>query len=453
MKRHVSLFMMKTVFSAASLVVLVVLEGCGGSGGSPAPLPPVQRNLSQLKIIQAPQGGMYLGQYEWSTGDIATFEQAVGRKATLWSRYWAMDNFDENTGAPVFPVELANQAWNEGQIVLANGHDVIPLSDNPKPGFTIDKLLNGDYDDEIDSLAEQLSAFGKPVFFMVGREPNGIGSGYFGGFGSDGDQSFEWAVANEKGFTEFDPSQFPNSELYADLGDPKICDGVERLASAQRYYHHYLVDIKGLDFLTFEGMGWALIPIEDELNEAIDAGATQHHQDLISSCYDYRHFYPGDDYVDWVSLNFYTVDFLVEAWAHTGISEDFLISTETYLKKLATIMQKVREVAPQKPVLFTELGFPDGLDRDSARAAERVTNSMNVFLDVYPEFAGFSMWSRIPLPETLDPTSLLYWPFETLLHPNTQQGDALKTLIEINPNKFHSCAYLSDGELMPNCTP
>ncbi len=437
-----------------SIMALLVLTACGGGSSSNPPLPPPVRDLSELKIIQAPQGGMYLGQYEWDQGDIETFESAVGKPAALWSKYWSMDNYDEVTGRPFFPTDLANQAWNDGKIVLANGHDVIPTPGNPKPGFTIDQLLNGDYDDEIDLLAAELEAFGKPVFFMVGREPNGIGEDFFGGFGVNGDESFQWAIDNEAGFADFDPSNYPNPELYTDLGNDTVCDGVERLAAAQRYYHHYLVDIKGLNFLTFEGMGWgATLTVASKLQEAEDDGATQHHKDLISSCYDYRHFYPGDDYVDWVSLTLYTIDFYADAWGHEGFTEDFLVPTQFYLDNLAIVMQKVREVAPDKPVLFTELGFPDGLFQDSTRAAEKVTTSMNAFLGDYPEFAGFSMWSMIPIPGTLDPTSPFYFPWDNLLRPNTQQGDAMKTIVEDNPNSFHSCIYLSDGEPMPNCSP
>ncbi len=438
-----------------AFIIIPFITSCGGGGSSannPGITPPV-RDFTNLKIIAPPSAGMYVGQYEWASGDINTFEQAIGKKAALWSRQWPMDNFDEITGQPVFPVAEANQAWNNGQVVLANGFDINVGPGNPFADFTIDKLLNGDFNAQLDALAEQLRAFGKPVIFMAGREPNGILSEYFGGFGADGDKSFSWAVQNQAGFAEFDPSVFPNPELYTDLADPTVCDGVERLAAAQRYYHHYLVDVKGLKFLTFEGMGWATTTVDEILTQAIDNGAGTHEQTLIQSCYDYRNFYPGNDYVDWVSLNFYTVDFFKDAWPQFNLPFDILISTQTYLDRLSTIMQKVREVAPGKPVLFTELGFPDGTNTDSARAAERVTTSMNAFLSDFPEINAFAFWSSIPIPETFDPTSPLYWPFDSLLRPNTQQGDAMKAIIDGNPSKFHSCAYLSDGKIMPNCTP
>ncbi|HFB64500.1 MAG TPA: hypothetical protein ENJ60_03075, partial [Aeromonadales bacterium] len=320
-----------------AFIIIPFITSCGGGGSSannPGITPPV-RDFTNLKIIAPPSAGMYVGQYEWASGDINTFEQAIGKKAALWSRQWPMDNFDEITGQPVFPVAEANQAWNNGQVVLANGFDINVGPGNPFADFTIDKLLNGDFNAQLDALAEQLRAFGKPVIFMAGREPNGILSEYFGGFGADGDKSFSWAVQNQAGFAEFDPSVFPNPELYTDLADPTVCDGVERLAAAQRYYHHYLVDVKGLKFLTFEGMGWATTTVDEILTQAIDNGAGTHEQTLIQSCYDYRNFYPGNDYVDWVSLNFYTVDFFKDAWPQFNLPFDILISTQTYLDRLS----------------------------------------------------------------------------------------------------------------------
>ena len=60
----------------------------------------------------------------------------------------------------------------------------------------------------------------------------------------------------KRGLAEFNPSKFPNKALYTDLGDPNVCDGVERLIAAQRYIYDFLVRKEGLKFLTFDTMGW-----------------------------------------------------------------------------------------------------------------------------------------------------------------------------------------------------
>lgn len=43
------------------------------------------------------------------------------------------------------------------------------------------------------------------------------------------------------------------------------------------------------------------------------------------------------------------------------------------------------------------------------------------------------------------------FPFDCLIRPGTQQATALKNTITANPAMFHSCVYLSDGKLHPNC--
>ena len=144
------------------------------------------RDYSVLKIVPPPAGGLYLGQYEWLQNDIATFESASGRKTALWSKYrgtWA--NGYDAAGQPHFDVQAANLAWQDGKVIVVQAYNTHPApgeSEAPE-GFTVDKLLNGVYDAELRRFAGELRQYGKPTFFISGREPNGIGADYFGGFG------------------------------------------------------------------------------------------------------------------------------------------------------------------------------------------------------------------------------------------------------------------------------
>ncbi len=401
-------------------------------------------DFSLLKIAPPPNGGIYIGQYEWQSGDINNFEQAIGKKTAWFSRHnpWEM----REDGHPTFDPNEAEEAWQDGKIVIVEAYEAYPNPDEIRTkGFTIDKLLHGNYDVHLNNLADQFRKFGKPMFFLTAREPNGANKDYFGGFGPDGDRPLFWALKNKKGFAEFDPSKFPNAQLYKDLGKPNVSDGVERLVAAQRYYFNFFVEKEGLRFLTFDTMGWASfgpeqVAIElDELPSEIDQ---THARKLLESSYDFRNFYPGDKYVDWVSINFYMVDYLAKDWEE--FSEDIILPNEFYFSALKETMTKIREVAPAKPVYFLEFGLPDGMNRDSQLAADKITAVFEEIITEYPEIHGFSMWSYSP-----------YWankfPWDCLIRPNTKQAASFQKVISDNPDRFHSCVYFSDGSRIPTC--
>ncbi len=405
-------------------------------------------DYSSLKIVPPPNGGIYLGQYEWLPGDVETFETAIGRKTAWWSKYGVME--PDANGFPVFDFQNAELAWQAGKVVLVNAIEAYPNpDDNSVTGFTVDKLLNGEYDIQLKQLAEQFRQFGKPMFFHTAREPLGIGLDYMGGFGPEGDKSTLWALQNKKGFKEFEPSSFPNAQLYADLGDSTVSDGIERLKAAQRYYYHFFVEQEGLA-LTFDTMGWPVGASPQSVESEIENWVAdypsldpQHTRALFESSFDFAQFYPGDDYVDWVSINYYTLDFYAENWP--GLEQDFLVATIKYLNDLDYTMSRVREVAPGKPVFFLELGFPDGMKENSARAASRIDSTFSHILANYPEINGISMWSFHPSWQDI-------FPFQCLIKPNTQQAAAFRQVIDENPGYFHSCVYFSDGSQMPTCS-
>jgi hypothetical protein len=273
-------------------------------------------DYSSVKIAPPSSNGMYIGQYEWMPGDIETFEEAIHRKVAWFSAYNIME-YDKD-GYPIFNVENAKRSWKEGKIVLVHAIEADP---DPKEryaegSFTIDKLCQGLYDEYLERLADQFAAFGKPMFFHTAREPLGIGVDYMGGFGPFGDKSTSWAIENKRAYDEFNPSTFPHSELYDDLGDPTVSDGIERLIAAQRYYHHFFITQKGLDFLTFDTMGWVCMSpemLESQMNEYINQ--TGYDKDYVRNLYqnsfNFSNFYPGDDYVDWVSINYYVNDWRI----------------------------------------------------------------------------------------------------------------------------------------------
>lgn len=443
------------------VITLVVVAGVaigerveGADKGDAAVSGGATRDYSTLKIVPPPGGGMYIGQHDFNGGnDIVAIETAIGRKVAWWSNL----EFDGLSGLAA----SLEYGWKQGKISWVTAYEVTRASDDPPPlpGFTIDNLLRGKFDVELRKFAAEFRKFGKPVVFQAGREPDGLGILYMGGFGPNGDKTLKLAIENQRGLADFNPSQFPNAPLYAGLGDPNKCDGVERLAAAQRYYHDFFVRREGLNFLTFETMGWAVGPewekvTEKELKELVTkelnirpaSVSPAHAGRLLKSCLNFEHFYAGDEYVDWVSINFYLLDSPAGTWPEQDVGLRADIDKE--LKNLEVTMNTIRKVAREKPVFFMELGFAEGRKKDSKRAAEMLRRTFNELLTRYPEIHGFSMWSNLA---SADAKSASYWPYDNLIRPNTQQGNALKEIIDANPSKFHSCVYFSDGSMMPNC--
>jgi hypothetical protein len=416
----------------------------------PSPQTPTPRDYTSLKIAPPPTGGLYLGQYEWVQNDVATFEAASGRKTALWSKYrGSWGNGYDASGQPHFDVQAANLAWQEGKIIVVQAYNVHPApgeSEAPQ-GFTVDKLLAGTYDADLRRFAGELRQFGKPVFFISGREPNGIGADYFGGFGPAGDQSLQWAIQNKRGFTEFNPSGLPYAALYSDIATPQGCDGTERLKAAQRYYYDFFVRREGLKFLTFDTMGWSvnqLNQIDYDVNDMPSSIDKAYAKQLLQSCHSFANFYPGDQYIDWVSLNFYMIDYYAKDWP--GLTQDYIIPIDNHFAALDAVLREVQTVAPNKPVFFMELGFPDGVNKNSSWAAQKISTGLSRIATKYPQINGFAMWSGHPswmIPGV--------FPFDCLIRPGTSQGIALQNTVKANPSKFLSCVYLSDGKLHPNC--
>ena len=378
------------------------------------------------KIIPHPDGGIYLGQTQWKKGDIKSFEQAVGQKVALWSEYGVMSGQEsdpKDDSLHFFP-ENALKAWNNGYIVLAGAFEPTP----GRTSFTVDKLLIGEYDATLDRLAEEFKEFGRPLFFHTAREPNGAVFKYYGGYGPNGDKDFTWAVENKKGFTEFQPSNYPNPALYSGLGDPTVCDGAERFAAAQRYYYNFFVNKKGLDFITFDTMGWAT----PKANSVIEGSRLSHEFKLAESCSDFANLYPGDDYSDWVSITWYMFD---------DEEKGTRVPIQEHLDDLRGMMSKIRKVAPNKPVFVIETGAPILKGGDQEWQASKARAVLRELIK-YQEIGAFAWWSS---------AGDLGNRFEFLPKPGTLQGDALKKVVSENKNYFHSCVYFENDDSIPNC--
>lgn len=270
-------------------------------------------------------------------------------------------------------------------------------------------------------MAGQYRQFGKPMFFATAREPNIVLLHWKGGYGPAGDKSLNWTLET-KGATAtaaFDPSHFPNPQLYEGLGDPGMDDGLERLAAAQRYYHDFFVTQEGIDFLTFETTGWAIKGASWEDDGEIPSGLQV----------DFVTFYRMlGDTVDWISLNYYTLD-----------ATDAARAVEQNLAGLDAQIQAIRRAGIDKPILITEFGL---CGTDATRGAI-ITGVLEKIVGDYPEIAGFQVWN-------------IGFAVENLRDKPCTLNDAigfpeLKQVMTKHPDHFHSCPRFGDGSQMPTC--
>ena len=361
-------------------------------------------NLLENSKIAFPDDGVLWGSYQWMGNDLATFEAVSGIPASHYHAgrgHWA---FGYVSGHPRLDVTAANAAWNAGKLIVVQAYNLCadPTDDEHPSGFTVDQLLAGAYDANLSTFASDLRAFGKPCFLQCGREPNGVGAAWFGGWGPDGDDDTAWAINNEDAYENFVPPAVPSGapgDLYADCSGPTIPDGIGRLKAGQRYIHDFLVRREGLNFLTFDSQGftchWWKDPTDNQiLFDSLDyVGHESYAVAVLEDCNDPAKWFPGIRWCDCWSLTFYTLDYY-DAWWTWLSGSDILRSSADWLTSFAHMLDQIAAVNAL-PVLLAEFGMCDGMNENTSRRASRVTDILPVILNDYPQVKAISNWSDL----------------------------------------------------------
>lgn len=417
----------------------------------------VSNALVESKIIAPPTGGIYFGQYSWrpNGGDIPDVESAAGIKTAWFSPLRGQWGLGYVSGHPHLDVAVANHVWEQGRVILVQSYNLFAGTDSEHPtGFTVDQLLSGTYDSNLATFAAELRSFGKPCWMQCGREPNGVGQSYMGGFGTLGDQSLSWAITNGLAYNQFTPPSPPSgaaSDIYSGCSGSSIPDGVGRLKAGQRYLYDYFVRRENLKFLTFDSQGWAArywinSGTNRDVSDSADYVGHEAYALQVLQDANFTNFYPGDNYCDWVSLTFYTLDYYDASWTWLSGS-DILIPTTDWLTSLAHTYAQVQGVTA-KPILLAELGMPDGMNSNTSYGASKVTDTFNAILDTYTQIKGVSLWSNL-LPADGGWFQADDFPYDCLIAPGTTQATALQAVIAAHPGKFHSAAYFTGNRKHP----
>lgn len=408
--------------------------------------------LDQSKILP-PSSGVYFGAYEWTAGDIAAVESATGYRTSHYASQRGNWSIGYVSGHPHLDVTAANNAWAAGKAIVVQAYNLYAGTDDEHPsGFTVDKLLAGDYDSNLSTFAGELRSFGKPVWMQAGREPNGVGQDFMCGFGTTGTTSLADAITANAAYSQFTPPSPPSgapADLYAGLTGATKPDGIARCVAGQRYLHDFFERRENLHFLTWDTQGFSVRYYKDatdnqeQYDSADYVGNEAYALTLLQRASDPANWYPGDDYTDWVSLTWYFLDYYDANWSFLSGS-DILIPNADWLASLSHMYTAVQAVT-SKPIILVELGFPDGMSSNTTYGASKVTDGMTAILDTYTQIKAVSLWSNHASWMVND-----VFPYDCLFD-NPLQVAALQAVVAARPGSIRSCVTLTDGILHPNC--
>jgi len=268
--------------------------------------PPKTRDTPDAVKVLPPAQGIYAGVYSIGTtrADVKEFQRKTGKAPAIVFTFhdWLTDedyyrknptlrtlNSDmEDKG--VTPLQLAQQLSEQGSILaLTWAMQCCDWTSTAwwfglkKTEINLPRLLKGDFDEYIRSVARQTKAFGKPIRMSLFSELNWQGAF---AFGKDGISSISRV-----------------DDICGQYGDPAWPDGPERIRDA----HIRVIDIfrqegvKNVTWFMYASSGY------------MDPKGRNYSPWLHP-----KFFYPGDDYIDWVGQSTYFVD---PAWTHT-VSKD-----------------------------------------------------------------------------------------------------------------------------------
>ena len=252
----------------------------------------VQQTATGLKIV-APANGVYLGAYDFLDG-IRAFEQAVGKKVALLcpndisepARGGCVEGGVENTLPGRLCTGWRDACYNAGYITNIGLETSLGF---PNAVFTPQDIIDGKIDAELRTLARDIKAWGKPVFWMYPREPIiQPGWGYDGGgYGPSGSDKYMDIIEASCPGLEVCPQLFNQYQSsYGDScstpGDNKCRDGRERYRDMCRHIHD-VVESECPGCVTWV-MGAMVPDIETD---------------------GYKSYYPGSAYVDWHAFDLY----------------------------------------------------------------------------------------------------------------------------------------------------
>jgi beta-mannanase len=335
---------MQTRIGISSIILFLIwlILGCTSEitpGITPENTPEIPVDMMPEKSPVLPAystiPGVYLGTFHGvKSSSISLFEN-IGKGVAISAAY---TNFSS-----AFPNGFVQGNAYVGRISFLTW-EFMPGSSQKLEGYegrVLEAITDGHYDDVLNSWADGMRAFGKPVFLRFGHEMNG--------------DWYPWSGVKNGG-----------GQLDG-YGSPDLADGPERYVDAFRYIHE-----------TFTAHGaenvlWVWCPnapfevMENALGPWNQAAA----------------YYPGDDYVDWLCFDGYN-------WGSSAFGQQFNAQWLSFSEIFASSYAELVAINPDKPIIIGEFASTE----DGGDKAAWITDAFDAIRHDYPQIRAL-IWFHI----------------------------------------------------------
>lgn len=291
-------------------------------------------------VLAPPENGVYHSAHpDFGTRDDLVTAERVRAFTALAGKdiVWSYVSFHWDRGIR-FPTEQCRVLAGEGVVPLIGFMPWSTLRQGvPETRFTMERLLSGAFDDALRACAGDVRDLGFPIMIEFGPEANG--------------SWFPWSGAwNGR-----------DADEYGEHGCP---DGPERFRDA---YRRVVAIFRG------EGASnvtWVFhVASESAPNLPWNAA---------------KHYYPGDEWVDWVGVSLY---------GRLRIGEPI----KPFDELMSKVYRELAALSPTKPIALLEFAVSDDPHgRDKARWIAEALASVSA--GRYPRLKAVSWWNKVYRP-------------------------------------------------------
>jgi hypothetical protein len=265
-----------------------------------------------------------------SLDDLRSYEEHVGKTAT-----WVYFSHNWFRGRS-FPLSAVSWIRDAGSIPYIRLMLRSSAEQNvAEPTFTLDRIISGDFDDDLRAWARDARDFGSPLIAEYGTEVNG--------------EWFSWnGIWNGAGTLD-------------GYGDPSEYDGPERFRDAYRHIIQIARDEGASNITWVFHVDGNDIP-DEEWNRL-------------------EQYYPGDEWIDWLGVSVYGAgDPMDDEWPQLRDGMD-------------KVYPRLAALSPDKPIALLEFGVTSGNPLgNQAEWAEAALTDLVAFR--WPRLIGFSWWNE-----------------------------------------------------------
>lgn len=312
--------------------VLILLSACTNGQTPPStavatttPVPTTMPTATPYPYEAIP--GVYLGLFNGQGASSAEMFAEIGKGAAINAAYIQFKS-------PFVPGTAQSLARNDQISFLTWEYfGMVNTGDGIRP---LDRIIEGEFDDHLQTWGQRLHDFGKPIFIRWGHEMNG--------------DWYPWGGANNGGGT------------LDEFGDPELPDGPERFVAAYRHIHD-IISAQGADNVL-----WVWCPNASFANMATSYGST------AGGWNEAVNYYPGDEYVDWLCFDGYN-------WGTSAYGQAFGSSWQSFDQIFASSYAELQALNPGKPIIIGEYASTE----DGGDKAAWITDTYQKIQAEYPQ--------------------------------------------------------------------